>query len=82
MPREPAGVSWSGAAVGGQHFLIGAARVSLRGVVSGVAGKPVESWSDREQGETWIDFAGSQAAGVSDHEAVVRVGELALADCT
>jgi hypothetical protein len=54
----------------------------LRGVVSGVAEKPVESWSDREQGETWIDFAGSQAAGVSDHEAVVRVGELALADCT
>lgn len=82
MPREPAGVSWSGAAVGGQHFLIGAARVSLRGVVSGVAGKPVESWSDREQGETWIDFAGSQVAGVSDREVAAKAGELALADCT
>ena len=82
MPRELAGVSWSGAAVGGQHFLIGAARVSLRGVVSGVAGKPAGSWSDREQGGTWIDFAGLQVAGVSDREAVVKAGELALADCT
>jgi hypothetical protein len=54
----------------------------LRGVVSDVAGKPVENWSDREQGETWIDFAGSQVVGVSDREAVVRAGELALADCT